>query len=135
MASDKKASGEGYTYTVTKIRRCPDGRLIGVSGKCSACSVLLDWLETGAHGDPPVKLDSDDWGDMIEVRPDGSVWLWGEYGRYRVHDNIAAIGSGMSYALGAMACGKTAEKAVAIAALFDPMTDARVDVLPLKATR
>jgi hypothetical protein len=40
-----------------------------------------------------------------------------------------AIGSGMDFALAAMACGKTAAEAVEIAARFDPNTGGRVDVI------
>lgn len=135
LAADRRVSGDGFTYLMTKIRRCPDGRLIGASGNASAVMALLDWLEAGAAGEPPVKLDSPDWGDMIEVMPDGAVHLWGLYGRFRINDKLAAIGSGSCYARAAMACGRAADAAIAVAALFDSKTGDSCDVLPLKAPR
>jgi hypothetical protein len=133
LAADRRATGEGFAYTITKIRRCADGRLVGAAGNVSAVVALLDWQADGRAGDPPLSLSSTDWHDMIEVEPDGSVWLWGDHGRYRIHDRTAAIGSGACYARAAMACDRDAPAAIAVASLFDPKTGPDVDTLELLA--
>jgi ATP-dependent protease HslVU (ClpYQ) peptidase subunit len=135
LAADRRAHGSGFMYAVTKIRRTPDGRLIGVAGNVSAVMAMLDWLEGGAEGEPPLPLTSDAWSDMIEIDAGGAAYLWGDHGRYRIHDKIAAIGSGMPYALGAMACGRCARSAILVAARFDPGTGTPIDTLSLKPPR
>lgn len=118
-----------------KIRRTPGGRLVGAAGRTCACAVILDWLEAGEVGPCPLDLSGNSWSDIILVEPDGRVFVWGESGKYQVHDKRVAVGSGMAYALGAMASGKSAADAIKVAALFDPGTGRGVDSLPLRPRR
>lgn len=131
LAADRRISGCGGVLNTTKIIRAPDGRLIGASGKASACEALRQWLLT-KEGEPPVPLKDEAWGDLIEIEPDGTVYLWGEWGRFPVLDDEVAIGSGHQFARAAMACGKSAAEAIEIAALFDECTGSEVDALVLR---
>ena len=131
LAADRRVSGCGGILITCKIIRAPDGRLIGVSGRASACEALRQWMLTKS-GDPPVPLRDEAWGDIIEIEPDGAVYFWGEWGRFLVLNDEVAIGSGQQFARAAMACGKSAAEAVEIAALFDEQTGDGVDVLRLE---
>ena len=132
LAADRRASSNGAPIMeVQKIHRTPNGALVGASGNYGACWALCAWVQAGAQGDPPVSLSSDDWGDILMVDPDGTLFLWGVHGRFPLANNRFAIGSGAAYALAAMACGRTAVEAVALAAEFDHQTGTLVDTLTL----
>jgi ATP-dependent protease HslVU (ClpYQ) peptidase subunit len=138
LAADRRASGGGMpAVSIRKIRRCADGRLVGGAGLAGAVLALLDWVEAGMQGDAPVRMDSDEWSDVLLVEPGRRagamprLFVLGRYGRYEIEAPHFAIGSGAAYALGAMACGKSAAEAVKIAARFDIATGPEVVELPL----
>ena len=77
--------------------------------------------------------DKDDYDfSTILIQTDGTVWLFdGELAPYRVTDEYAGIGSGASYAIGAMDAGATVEQAVRIACNRDPMSSGPVDLVAI----
>lgn len=129
---------EAAHATKRKIHRLEDRRLVGISTSVvGAASMLMRWIEEGEDPASPLfeKTAPDEFSILI-VDPDGTLTyyddsLWPQHPTA----SIFAIGSGRSYALGAMAAGKTAEEAVLIAAHFDPFTLCGVvDVLELGGT-
>lgn len=132
LAADRRSAGNGPICIVTKIRRGSDGRLVGAAGNTSACQALMAWIAAGEQGEPPLPIESDKWTEMLMIAGDGGIWIWGDHGRFQIHNTQIAIGSGAQYALGAMACGKTAAEAIAIAALYDHCTGADADTLTLE---
>ena len=131
LAADRRISSGTVVYSSTKIRRTADGRLIGATGDTGVCMAMLDWLEQG--GERPVCQDSERWASAIEILPDGHCWMLNRDSRWRVEDAFAAIGSGRDYAMAVMALGHGAERAIDIAARFDPGTGNGSDALHLAA--
>lgn len=131
LAADKQCCDAGMARTVTKIRRLKDGRLAGASGNSSMCRRMLDWIDDGA--DISKHPDTKDQCNVLVVNLDGSLDLYDEgAAAIKLEDPFAAIGCGRDYALGAMACGASAVKAVDIACRFDIHCGQGVDMLRLR---
>jgi ATP-dependent protease HslVU (ClpYQ) peptidase subunit len=134
LAADKQAAVGGNRTTVTKIRKLADGSLLGTTGAFTMGLEVMAWVEAGA--DPatvPPFQRTDDWQGVVHIRTDASIWLY-ERGPmpFRVEDKFIALGSGHDLALAAMHLGCDAEKAIRVAAVFDPNTGATVDTLQLR---
>lgn len=73
------------------------------------------------HGDDPDTAD--DWpkGSALVV-VDGRIFTTDSIFAVTEHEEAVGIGSGSKYALGALASGKSVEKAMEIAAQLDPGT-------------
>jgi ATP-dependent protease HslVU (ClpYQ) peptidase subunit len=70
--------------------------------------------------------------DLLLVKPDGTAWLLNEAFDFEpVENEFIAIGSGAAYAMGAMACGRTAVQSLKVAARFDVSTSAPIDIVQL----
>lgn len=98
-----------------KIVRTPAGALVGVCGDAEPCAAFLKWAgERSPRGLSTVILEEDF--EAIMVGPDGRVAYYGVNG---VADFLSApfhaIGNGREIAIGAMAMGASAERAVEIA--------------------
>lgn len=112
-----------------KIRKTLDGRLIGAAGTLGATDALLDWLESG--GERPEFLEEKQHAEAIEIHPNGDVWFHAQFHKSKVCRGKHALGSGSSYALAAMECGKNAKDAVKIAIKFDANSGGKIDTLTL----
>lgn len=135
LAADKRSVCVGLISTTTKIRRMPDGELIGCSGDMDAAAAMMKWYEDGA--DPasfPANMDVNGSfrANMIVIRRDGTVTKY-ERSPYPMvfEDKQAAMGSGRDYAMAAMYCGLNAKQAVEVASHFDNGCGNGVDVLTL----
>jgi len=140
--------GDTQTTSLIKVRRLASGALLGGAGDNDDRSVvtLLDKVKTfeklpskadlaatrccfvGLLVLPRGKVV------MIDIEPiegythfDAQVW--------EANRGIAAIGSGSRYALGAMAAGKSAKDAVAIACRFDINSRPPVHTMALQPKR
>lgn len=92
-------------------------------------SAVPDWINALKNAEQ-IHKDKDEWADgsilvvlagrIFDVGHDFSVTEFLEFG---------GIGSGSSYATGAMAAGKSAEKALEIASVLDPYTGGQLNVL------
>jgi hypothetical protein len=129
LAADKQAEINGIKQRVTKIRRLPNGSIVGSSGCAVVGRIYIQWLQVG--GPRPDVLDGDDWCAVLEIKPDGSIWRHEKYGCLLIEEDFYACGSGSGLALAAMECGKTAAEAVVIASKFDTGTGSEVDTLTL----
>jgi len=133
MASDSRAySGNSAPIgSKMKIRRLKDGSLVGISTCRPGLSErMMAWFDEGNPNDKaPTDLDF----VALVVRPNGEVFFY--------HDSIwpsgplcapwFAIGSGEEYAMGALAMGASAFRAVEVAAALDTMSAPPVTVLEL----
>lgn len=129
LAADKQATECGFRQTVTKIRRLNDGGLAGICGTLDAGILAIAYIE---GGETPSWLDKDDWPTILLIRPDKTIWRYEKYlTPFQVEDSFMACGSGRDYALAALACGKDAVEAVAIAARFDTSTGMGIDSMTL----
>jgi len=138
LASDSLSSANGkYSGHVVKVERI-NGWLIGVSGMCGVAREFFAWFEENCKDEklrrPPSTLLVDDDKNPISVllvsNKTGAVYMIDGLGYpFRVHGKFFAIGSGESHAMGAMAAGADAIKAVRIAITFDCYTGGPVRVL------
>ena len=131
LVADRRVSVGITTYSSTKIRRTPDGRLLGATGDWYVACAVLDWLE-GLTGRPEGQT-SDRWSTAIEAMPDGRCRLHVRDWKWAVEDGFTAIGWGRDYALAVMAVGRDARRGVEVAARFGPGTGNGIDVLELEA--
>ena len=85
--------------------------------------VIPAWIKAlkEMHGDDPDTAD--DWpkGSALIVI-DGRIFTTDSIFAVTEHEEVVGIGSGSDYALGALAAGKSVEKAMEIAAQLDPGT-------------
>lgn len=133
MAADTRAySGDKVPIGFkTKIHRLSDGSLFGCSSSSvGADGLLRRWVDGGCQ---PCKSDDlkPDGFQLLLIRPSGDVFY--------AKDNMEltgplsaayfAIGSGDQFALGAMAVGASAKKAIEAAATLDPWTGGEITVI------
>lgn len=108
--------------------------VIGTSGTLEYGMALMDWLEAGLPPgrEPSLPADDDDGASVLLATATG-VYL---FSNSLVGVPIGAVkwatGSGANYALGAMAMGASAKKAVEVACTLDVYSGMGVDVLRLR---
>lgn len=122
MAGDTAMMDRGtYCGQYQKVCRADDGKLLGVCGCLGTVADLRDWFMAGAEGDPPAFKDEDSEG--LLVHPTGRAeWIGPKQKRLDIEGPFHAIGSGFRVAMGAMAAGADAERALEIACDLDIYT-------------
>lgn len=134
LAGDSRVSQSG---TILPERFCKvvlgsNGHIGGVAGNVDMqCEIFLDWVKKGCEGDPVYpKSDS----TFILITPAGTVQelIKGESVTKIKHWGYYAWGSGRDFALGALASGATAIRAVEAAMKFDPITGGKITAYTLQ---
>ncbi|ARP67347.1 MULTISPECIES: hypothetical protein [Mesorhizobium] len=124
MAADSRAYGAGLGSigSKLKIRRLPDGRLIGATTpQVGAGEAILDWYAAGAdvHNTPEGVKGSNV--GLLVVHPDGRAQVasgaWTLTGM--LESPYFVVGSGSHYAEAILESGGTSQQAVEIACKFD----------------
>lgn len=134
MAADTRA----YSATrfpvgqKVKIKRLDDGTLIGCSSVVPGQGeAVINWYAAGADPTAPPIVESKT--SLLAIKPNGEVFFandsWFISGP--LTGEFFAIGSGNEYALGAMAMGASAERAIEIACDLDVWSAKPVMVLRL----
>lgn len=134
MASDRMSvSGSSGYSRITKIHLVR-GHMCGFSGSAYIGLSLLKWFESGAvESDYPGNEDGDDGSQLLVVTPERKIIVYEGRGiQIRFEHNCHAIGSGCEFALGALAMGADARRAVEIACGLDVYSGGGVDVLRLE---
>jgi hypothetical protein len=132
LAGDKRANLDGIRMTVTKVRRGRAGNLVGYFGPFAAAEEVFSHLCDG--GPRPLCLDDPNSNvGVLEIDPEGRVWIHETGGCYRIEDPFYAAGTGQDFALMAMRLGQSAAEAVRLTADFDIRTGNGVDVLTRNA--
>lgn len=92
-------------------------------------NAIPDWVAALKNAEH-IHKDKDDWANgSILVILAGRIFEIGHDFSVTEHLEYGGIGSGSNYAIGAMAAGKTAEKALEIASVLDPYTGGQLNVL------
>jgi len=104
------------------------GLLLGWAGAAPYALGFRDWLRGGAEGESP-QLGGPQGTEILLSLPDGRLCTVTHDGWEWYHADMAAIGSGADFALGAMAQGATPEQAVAHAIRFDTNSGGPVNVV------
>lgn len=134
LAADSLCSSEGMVVGSAAKAAAYGPLLVGVAGTLGIAQRFMDWLQTGATGQPPA-MDGpyDGSATAMVILPDGLIATFDRYGVDRMKAPFHAIGSGWRLALGAMAAGATAEEAVRIAATMDCYTGGAIRVISRSA--
>jgi hypothetical protein len=122
MAADAQISANGFVHSsALKIVRNARGDLCGASGNQGFMVRFLSWFEKGEKGEPPSAQDKDEHYDVIIIRarkPHQALTI-NQTTLCPISGEFYAIGSGRSFALGAMMAGADAMFAVQIACKMD----------------
>ena len=105
-------AGGCYAGSIAKAALTPGGGVVAGAGEAGAVAALL---AAALRGEVVDKVAEGTW--CLRLEPDGTVLaLDGPHeGWFRFDAPFAALGSGANVALGAMAAGASAERAVEIA--------------------
>lgn len=133
MAGDRQLTSHGVVVgMVTKVHLIKSRRaLLACDGDAMLAAAFERWMSTRADGDPPPLSQGESSSGALEVRADGTMWLWGGTGFIEFDAPFVALGSGRDLALGAMAAGATAEEAVRYASSLDIYSGGGVDVVKM----
>ena len=124
LAADRRAQSGGTIRTVCKISKWPDDtEVVAATGNLDQCLALMAWYQVD-HADAakwPTWQNKDDPCLLVVMDTyDGKVFYYEALPeKIFILDKFMAWGSGRDIALGAMAMGADARKAVEIASQFD----------------
>ena len=150
IAADKQASRNGLVRSTTKLTKTifekPHGRgeieyIAGFSGTEQTGLIMLSWFENGARKEdfPETQRDKNTegnyWSEFIAVNKDGLKYytLW--HVPLHISEKLFAIGTGDELALGAMAAGASAIKAVEIACEWDKDCGRGIDAYDIETMK
>ena len=132
IAADRQMTSGDMGVTCCKLVRLPSRAIVGWTGTAECGLVLLDWLN-GKREWPKFQEDKERWTRLVMV-DDKGVWFYEqEPVPIQVLDKFMAWGSGRDFAMGALAMGATAERAVEIANQFCVTCGMGVDVFEILA--
>lgn len=129
LVSDKQATIHDTRFVTVKLHRGPKGEVFGFTGETSLCLARMAWFNEGADPKTFPAAEGEGFARMLILDADGLSYFENTPYRQRVHAPFMAFGSGMDYALGAMAMGADAVRAVEIACQFDTGSGMGIDVM------
>lgn len=133
LAADKQLSAGGMRMKATKIKRLANGDVAAICGDAFSGYALFDWYERGADlGAMPDFQKTDDFANIIVANKDGCKYLMKQPAWLTVEDSFSAWGSGADFAMGAMAMGADAIRAIEIAGMFSTGCGLGVDAFTIR---
>jgi hypothetical protein len=132
IAGDSAITEEGTQYgNMVKITRAPDGSIAGACGGASSIALFLRWIHGGRRGAKPNIADDKDFCGILVDAESTVTYYEAPMQPFIMTNDFYAIGSGSHTALGAMAAGADAVRAVRIACRFDVFCSEPIYVLRL----
>lgn len=131
MVCDSQLTTEGagisHARKVFQIR----GELYGIAGEYVQSMSFISWVRDGKKkADPPEMANV----QALCLSRERKIYLFDFAPRpYVIDDKVYAIGSGGSFALGALAAGASSRAAIQIAARYDTGTGGRIRSYKLSA--
>lgn len=129
LAADRQVSqGNRVFAEIDKVFQVSDTLFVGVCGTVSSIHQFLRWMEKHENFkqhmlDKPDTASDANFDALIVDSSDKSIWCIDQtYEPYPIYGDIFAIGSGADIAIGAMAAGASAKKAIQIASKYDITT-------------
>jgi hypothetical protein len=140
VADTQNTDASGYIYRTNKIERLKNGSYFLGSGHCFTIGQCRIWAENDfaetSRPDFGVFLsDTDEYGFCcLVISPDGKevTLVDNEMQPSTVKDKYISVGSGASYAIGAMDAGADPIQAVKIACKRDGSTSEPIDVVEIE---
>lgn len=134
IAADRQLDG---WMNACKLFRLKDGSILSGAGHLDDIIEVAAWINGGCKPDQKPDFSGqpkDESTDFLVACPDGKAyWLTDPWlRRVEIRDDFYAIGSGAKIALGAMAAGASAKRAIEIACRFDEATGKGVNVIRVK---
>lgn len=135
-ADSQNTTAEGTIVRTNKIEKLKNGWFLG-SGHCLTIGQCRRWAEKNfaetARPEFGVFLsDTEEYGfSCLWVSADGNtvVLIDNEMEPTSIEDDYVAVGSGASFAIGALDAGASVEDALAIACKRDPSTSAPINIV------
>ena len=120
LAADCQVTAAGTRHRVSKIRKLESGEVLAWTGWQDSGLAMADWYQQGADPKafPAIQSDENRWSRLVVASPAGVFAYEHLPFRLDVLDPYCAWGAGMDYALGALAMGADARRAVEVACLF-----------------
>lgn len=119
-----------------KLFRLKSGAIFAGAGYYAQIVEVCAWLNEGGKPADRPKLpdDEEESSEFLLIETSGEAyWLTSPYlRRVKINERFCAIGSGSEYALGALAAGVSAKRAVEIACRFDVCTGKGVNVIRIR---
>ena len=134
LAADRQAGCAGLRIETRKIWRQEDGTVLAFTGSIDSMMMLLRWYREGAKVEQwPASQARKDWTRLIVVKPNLTINV---YERYPEPEIViyapTAWGAGRDYAIGAMAMGADARKAVEVTNQFSESCGFGVDAFDVR---
>jgi hypothetical protein len=114
LAADRQGMNQDTKFECQKLWTLPNGEIIATAGDFAYGLRLVEWYKAGADPDKYPNRMGDDWGRIVVASHRGCVTYEGYGVAIPVTSKFAAWGSGRDYALGALAMGASARRAVEI---------------------
>lgn len=120
LAADRQACNVDLRFIYSKIVKEPNGTLLGFTGNVECGLAMIRWWRDGANPlTMPPSQDKDNWSRLIVVEQNASCYYYEQFGQpINMLGEYLAWGSGRDFALGALAMGADARKAVEVANQF-----------------
>lgn len=129
LAADRQMGG---WINVCKIFKLKDGRIAaGAGNNFDAVRCIVAWMNAGSKPADRPDIPSDDAPHILVVSKCAKLtWImWPYHEGMPITESFFAIGSGSEYAMGAMAVGASARKAVEVACRLDAHSGKGIDVV------
>jgi hypothetical protein len=118
IAADRQRDTAGMKHPGTKLLRLANGEAVSWCGSNGGGYMLADWYAAGAKPSRWPELKGDDFARLIVLRRDG-LFVYETYpAAMKIEAPFIAFGSGGDFAMGAMAMGADARRAVEVASQF-----------------
>ena len=129
IVADKQATCADMRFSTTKLRRIGSGEVLAIIGLESAGQMLMSWYEDGADPEkwPKCQEDKEDWVRLVVASKTGCKVYERHPVAMPIEDSFMAWGSGRDYAMGAMAEGANARRAVEVAMKFNTACGMGID--------
>jgi hypothetical protein len=119
LAADRQGTNSGSICTMEKIKKLDTGQIVAWCGRQSYGLVFLEWYLSGADKEKyPEVQHTEDWTCFVIADKNGVRFYEQDYIPIPILDEFTAFGAGRDFAIGAMAMGATAIKAVQVANQF-----------------
>lgn len=127
MAADSLMSDAGVIDMQLKLRRGPDGSVLGMAGTVTHALAIGDFI-CGMLDSAPDDVHE---GYVLQLRRDGIWYYEGTCRAFRISAPFYAIGHGAMAALGAMHMGAEPEQAARVACKVDAYCGGKIRTMEL----